>query len=131
MLEKYPREVKVVLKNYPLQIHAFAKKAALGALAASRQGKFVELKDKLFANQQSLNDAKIREIAQETGLNMGQFERDFKDPHLESVVDRDMRQGNQAGVNSTPTVFVNGRLLSDRSIQGFVQAIESELSKKK
>jgi protein-disulfide isomerase len=42
-----------------------------------------------------------------------------------------MRQGNQAGVNSTPTVFVNGRLLSDRSIQGFVQAIESELSKKK
>jgi protein-disulfide isomerase len=131
VLEKYPKEVKVVLMNFPLQMHAFAKKAALGALAASRQGKFVEVKDKLFANQQNLNDAKIREIARETGLNMDQFERDMKDSHLESIVARDMRQGNQAGVNSTPTVFVNGRLLSDRSIQGFVQAIESELSKKK
>jgi protein-disulfide isomerase len=131
VLEKYPKEVKVVLMNFPLQMHAFAKKAALGALAASRQGKFVEVKDKLFAHQQNLNDAKIREIARETGLNMDQFERDIGDSHLESLVDRDIRQGNQAGVNSTPTVFVNGKLLSDRSIQGFIRTIESELSKNK
>jgi protein-disulfide isomerase len=62
---------------------------------------------------------------------MEQFERDMKDPRLQSVIDRDIRQGNQARVNSTPTVFVNGRLLRNRSIEGFEQAIEAELNKKK
>jgi protein-disulfide isomerase len=112
-------------------MHTFARKAAQGALAASRQGKFAKFHEKLFANQKSLNDGKIREIAQEVGLNMDQFERDIKDSHLAAVVTRDIRQGDQAGVNSTPTVFVNGRLLRNRSIQGFEQAVEAELNRKK
>jgi protein-disulfide isomerase len=131
VLEKYPKEVKLVLKNLPLQMHAFARKAALGALAASRQGKFVEFKDRLFANQKSLNDGKIREIAQELKLNLDQFDRDMKDNRLGSVIDRDVREANQAGVRGTPTVFVNGKLFRNLSIQGFEQAVAAELNKKK
>jgi protein-disulfide isomerase len=131
VLEKYPKEVKLVLKNFPLPQHAFARKAAQGALAASKQQKFSEFQGKIFANQNSLNDGKIRDVAREIGLNMDQFERDMKDPRLQSVIDRDIRQANEAGVHGTPTVFVNGKLLRNITIQGFQGAIGSELNKKK
>lgn len=132
MLEKYPKEVKLVFKNlFNQQSHAFSRKAAEGALAASRQGKFADFHGKLFVNQKSLNDQKIREIAQEVGLNLDQFERDMKDSRVAFLIDRDIRQAQQAGVRATPTVFVNGKFLRDISIQGFQQAIEAELRKRK
>ncbi len=103
----------------------------MAALAAGKQGKFWEMHEKLFANQKELSDAKVEAIAREIGLNMGQFDKDLKDPAIASLIDRDMNSGRQANVRGTPTIFVNGRLLKQRSPQGFQQAIEAELKKKK
>jgi protein-disulfide isomerase len=70
-------------------------------------------------------------IARELGLNLEQFDQDLKDPGIGSLVDRDIYNGRQANVRGTPTIFVNGKLFSQRSLLGFQQAIEAELRKKK
>jgi len=131
VLEKYPNDVKLVVKHFPLPMHNYARKAAVAALAAGRQGKWWEIHEKLFANQNALSDAKVEAIAGELGLNMEQFNKDLKDPAISSLIDRDMNNGRQANVQGTPTIFVNGRLLNQRSLQGFQQAIDGELKKKK
>lgn len=131
MLEKYPNDVKLVVKHFPLPMHGYAKKAAIAALAAGKQGKFWEIHEKLFANQKNLSDAKVEAIAGELGLNMEQFNRDLKDPVIASLIDRDMNNGQQANVRGTPTIFVNGKLLNQRGLQGFQQAIDAELKKRK
>ena len=131
VLEKYPNDLKLVVKHFPLPMHVYARKAAIAALAAGRQEKFWEIHEKLFANQKDLSDAKVEAIAGELGLNMEQFNKDLKDPAIASLIDRDMNNGRQANVQGTPTIFISGKLLNQRSLQGFQQAIEAELKKKK
>ncbi len=101
----------------------------MAALAADRQGKFWEFHDLLFDNYNKLNDQKIREIAQQVGLDPERFERDLKDPRIEAMVNKDMQDGANAGVQGTPTVFINGRLLRNRSLAGFEAVIDRELQK--
>ena len=121
--------MKLVIKHFP--IHSFARKAAIAALAAGKQGKFWEIHEKLFANQKELSDAKVETIAQELELNMGQFKQDLKDSGIGSLIDRDFNDGLQANIRGTPTIFVNGKLLSKENLLGFQQAIEAELKKKR
>ena len=131
MLEKFPKEVKLVIKQYPLPMHSYARKAAIAALAAWKQGKFWEMHHELFANQKDLSDAKVEEIAKHLGLKMEKFNQDLKDPAIAAVIDRDTASAAQASVQGTPTVFVNGRPLLQRSLPGFQQAIEAEMKKGK
>jgi len=131
VLEKYPKEVKLVVKQFPLSIHNYARKAAVAALAAEKQGKFWEMHHNLFANQKDLSDAKVESIARGLGLNIQQFNQDLKDPAIGSLIDRDMNSAMQANVQGTPTIFVNGRLLTQRSLAGFEQAVEVELRRGK
>lgn len=130
VLEKFPKEVKVVEKNFPLQMHKFARQAATAALAAHRQGKFWEYHRKLFDSMASLSDAKVQEIALQLGLDMDRFNKDLKDPAIQSVITRDMQEGTAAGVRGTPSVFVNGKPLANRSVEGFEQAVREELKKR-
>ena len=132
MLKQYPNDVKLVFKNFPLErIHKSAKNAAIAALAANQQGKFWEYHAELFKNYSSLNDAKFTEIAQSLGLDMDQFKQDMGNPALAALVQRDLKDGVDAGVRGTPSIFVNGRVLKQRSLPGFKQVIDAELAKKK
>ena len=103
----------------------------MAALAASKQGKFWEFNDRLFANQNKLNDTIVQEIAKELSLNLEQFNQDLKVVGLESLIERDIKDGIQAEIQGIPAVFVNGKFLSSRSPQGLSQMIEFELRKKK
>ena len=129
VLEKYPETVKVVFKNFPLRNHKFALKAAVAALAAESQGKFWEFHDLLFKNYNQLNDEKIQEIAVAVGLNQEDYEKKKNDPAIERRVRQDLADGQRAGVRGTPTVFINGMRLKDRSLQGFQAAIDKQLEK--
>jgi len=129
VLEKYPEAVKVVFKNFPLRNHKFAMKAAVAALAAESQGKFWEFHDLLFKNYNQLNDQKIQEIAVAVGLNQEEYEKKKNDPAIERRVRQDLADGQRAGVRGTPTVFINGMRLKDRSLQGFQAAIDKQLEK--
>ena len=132
MLEQYPKDVKLVFKSFPLErIHKSAKQAAIAAQAANQQGKFWEFHAELFNNYNKLSDEKIDEIAQSLGLDMAQFKQDLANPALAAMVQRDLKDGVDAGVRGTPTIFVNGRLLQQRSLPGFKQVIDEELGKKK
>jgi len=131
VLKRNPKTVKLVFKNFPLPMHRFSRKAALAALAAEKQGKFWEFHDKLFASFNTLNDQKINDIAKELGLNMEQFKRDESDPANERAVVRDLQEGQQVGVRGTPTIFIDGILLKNRSPQGFQEMIDSQLHQQK
>ena len=129
VLEKYPQDVKVVFKNFPLQNHKYAMKAAVAALAADRQGKFWEFHDLLFQNYNKLDDQKIQDIAVAVGLNLEEYEKMKKDPSIQGKVRQDLSDGRRAGVRGTPTVFINGKRLRDRSLKGFQAAIDNQLEK--
>jgi protein-disulfide isomerase len=131
VLVKYPDNVKLVIKHFPIPNHKFAYKAATAALAANMQGKFWEFHSKLSKNYRTINDAKIQEIAKELGLNMEKFDKDMQSPAIKSLIARDMNNARQAGVRGTPTIFINGKKLRNRSLPGIYQVIEAELAKKK
>lgn len=127
MLKRYPKEIRLALKNYPLPNHEYAKKAAIAALAAHRQGKYWEMHDLIFANYKQLSDAKFKDFAMSLKLDMDKFELDSADQKILNKVNDDMREGQLAGVRGTPTIFINGKLLRQRSLDGFKRAIDMEL----
>jgi protein-disulfide isomerase len=129
VLEKNPDKVKLVFKNFPLRNHKFAMEAATAALAAEKQGKFWEFHDLLFKDYNRLNEKKVKEIAQQLKLDMEKFETDRKDPGIRRLINRDLAEGNRAGVRGTPTTFINGRLLRNRSMAGFQELIDKALKK--
>ena len=129
VLEKYPNDVKVVFKHFPLRNHKFAMKAAIASMAAESQGKFWQFHDLLFENYNKLSDQKIQEIAQTVGLNLEEYEKKKNDPAVKQKVNQDFSDGRQVGVRGTPTVFINGIRLRDRSLKGFQTAIDKQLEK--
>jgi protein-disulfide isomerase len=128
VFETYPKVVKLAIKNFPLPNHKFARQAAVAALAANRQGKFWEFHDELYKNYSRLSEEKIQEIAQQVGLDTAKLDQDMKAPEINAIVENDLREGKNAGVRGIPTIFINGRLLRDRSLAGFQAAIEKELA---
>jgi protein-disulfide isomerase len=128
VFETYPKLVKLAIKNFPLPNHKFARQAAVAALAANRQGKFWEFHDELYKNYSRLSEEKIQEIAQQVGLDTAKLDQDMKAPEINAIVENDLREGKNAGVRGIPTIFINGRLLRDRSFAGFQAAIEKELA---
>jgi protein-disulfide isomerase len=127
VLEKYPKDVKVVYKHFPLRNHKQARPAAVASMAAHQQGKFWEYHDKIFADYRNLNDKKFVEFAEALGLDMDRFTKSRKDPRILNIINNDMREAQKAGVRGTPTIFVNGKRLKDRSLRGFSAMIDKEL----
>lgn len=130
VLKQYPNEVKLVYKNFPIaRIHKFAHKAAVAALAAGEQDNFWEYHDLLFEDFKNINDARITEIATKLGLDMDKFYQDMTKPEFTKLVNDDYQEGVKIGVRGTPTIYINGRLLKQRSLDGFMKMIDDELKK--
>jgi len=121
----------VVFKQFPLRSHKYALKAARASMAADKQGKFWEFHDMLFKNYKNLNDQKIAEITAGLNLDADQLQREMMDPAIKAQIDADLRNGNAAGVRGTPTVFINGKLLRDKSLNGFTRQIKQTLAQLK
>ena len=127
VIETYPTQVRVVFKHFPLNMHKFARQAAIASIAARNQGKFWQLHDQLFANYNQLNEEKIRELAASVGLDMERFDKDIANPALQQEIAADLQLGTDSGVRGTPAVYINGVQLKDRSLAGFRKAIDAEL----
>jgi protein-disulfide isomerase len=128
-LEKaYPGKVRVAWKNYPLPFHNNAKPAAEAALAANEQGKFWEMHDILFKNQQALTAADLEKYAKEIGLDMGKFKAAIDSHKFAAQVEADTKQGAALGVQGTPAAFVNGNLVSGaQPVEAFKKIVDAEL----
>ena len=136
LLKKYPNDVRVVVKQFPLTFHKQARKASLYALAAERQGKYSEMAHKIFEDYRSLksNEDLPRQFAQELGLDMVQFDKDMQDPALEARINKEMNQMKQSGIPrmSVPKFLINGKEpQGKRDIENYSAIIDAELKKKK
>ncbi|MCJ7500710.1 DsbA family protein [bacterium] len=129
MLEKYSGKIRLVFKNFPLRNHKLAQPAAQAALAAGKQGKFWEYHDKVFVMFNQLSNELLEQFAKELDLDMDRFRKERGNPETTSLINRDLREGSRIGVRGTPTIFVNGKRLEQRSIEAFSAAIESELNR--
>jgi protein-disulfide isomerase len=130
--ETYGDKVRIVFRDYPLlQIHPQAAKAAEAASCAAEQGKFWEMHDKLFANQQKLAVADLKAHATELGLKAEEFNQCLDSGKKEAGWKKDLEEGTAYGINSTPAFFINGRLISGaQPFEAFKQLIDEELEMK-
>ena len=131
--KKYPNDVRVVIKHFPLSFHKQAKKTALYSMAAERQGKFKEMYHKIMENYKNLkSDENLpRKYAEEMGLNMEQFDKDMQDPALEARINKEVNQMKQSGIPrmSVPKFLINGKEPHSRSLEAFSAIIDAELKK--
>ena len=109
LLAKHSNDVKLVFKQFPLDIHSQAEYAAEAALAAHAQGKFWPMHDKLYANFRVLSPERINEWAKELGLDTVRFYAEMKSGKYKPVVQKELDQGEEAGVLGTPTLFIDGK----------------------
>jgi len=112
IIEKNQDKVYFVYRHYPLSSHRNAKLAAQASEAAGVQEKFWQMYDMIFENQKEWSDSSnAKEIfetyAQKLGLDVTKFKEDFD--KTKSVIEQDYADGNQVGVDSTPTFFINGQ----------------------
>jgi len=129
VLDKYPDNVKVVFKHYPLSFHQQALPAALASMAAGEQGKFWEYHDQLFLQEGRLYKEKYLEIAQKMDLDMKKFSLDMMRPSIRKKVEQDIADAEKAGITGTPVIFVNGRKLKKRELGSISKLIDEELAK--
>jgi len=108
-LKAYPNDVRLIFKQYPLDSHPQAPISAAASLAAHAQGKFWPMHDILFANRPLLSRAAIMGWAKEIGLDMKRFTADLDSPAIKKTVLKDQADGDKAGVEGTPTIFINGQ----------------------
>jgi protein-disulfide isomerase len=117
LMNAYPGKVRVVFKHLPLvSIHHNAMLAAKAAAAAQKQGKFWEMQEKLFTNQNALGEQQIKQYAQEIGLDLTKFEADIKSAEVQKQVQDDIDLANKLQINGTPALFVNGKPIADHSM---------------
>jgi protein-disulfide isomerase len=109
VMDAYPGKVKLIFKQFPLDMHSQAALAADAAIAAHQQGKFWQMHDAMFAHRSELSRNTILALAKNVGLDMPRFQADLDSSAVKKIVTRDMADGDKAGVEGTPSVFINGQ----------------------
>ena len=109
IVEKSNGKVKLIFKQYPLPMHPKAREASKATIAADKQGKFWEMHDLLFENQDSLQTANLDDYAKKIGLDMKRFKADMQSKDTDKKIAADLAEGKVVGVDSTPSIFVNDR----------------------
>lgn len=125
----YGDKIKIVYKHFPLNIHQYAQKAAESSECASVQGKFWEMHDKLFENQNALRISDLKNYAQQIGLNMTAFNQCLDSGAGAANVKADFNEGIAESVRATPTFFINGRKIEGgQPFEEFNTVIDQELA---
>jgi len=109
IVEESNGKVKLIFKQYPLPGHPKAREAAKATIAAHKQGKFWEMHDLLFENQDRLTTANLDDYAKKLGLDVKKFKADMQSKETEKKIEADIAEGHAAGVDSTPSIYVNDR----------------------
>ena len=127
-LKSYGGKVRLVVRDFPLEMHANARKAAEAANAANAQGKFFEYTTLLFKRQNALDLASLKKYASELGLDRARFDAALDSGKYAAEVKHDIDDGQLYGVDSTPAIFVNGIALTEMSIEALRALIDRGLA---
>ncbi len=115
------KKTTLVFRYFPLyQMHEYAYPLAYAAEAAARQDKFFEITKRFFADQAKFQNMKdiqpyLSTVVKDLSLNVSQFEKDRNDPDIQQIVQNDLQLGEKAGINATPTFFLDGQKLENLS----------------
>ncbi len=132
LLAAYPQDLRLVMKQFPLtSIHQNAMNASKAALAAGRQGKFWELHETLFKNNRALAVDDLKKYAAGLGLDAAKFEADMNSPETAKLIAEEMAQAQAADVTGTPTLFINGKRVMNRTLEGMKAMVDEEVKKAK
>ncbi len=112
LAQKYPNDIRIVWRHFPLSFHEYANAASNAAECAGEQGKFWEFIDKAFESQDSFSDEIWAKLAGDLKLNASKFSKCVSDKKYNSKISEDMSLGSSSGVQGTPATFVNGNLIS-------------------
>ena len=134
LAQQYGDQVEFVIRDFPLPMHGNAEPAAVAAEAAHQQGQFVPMYERLFGNQQSWAEqpdptALFRGYAEEIGLDMTAYDAAVADPATLEKVHADREAGEAAGVQGTPTIFVNGEQVEVSSVQDITDALDAAVGR--
>ena len=125
VVAEFGPNARLVVRDYPLvEMHERAMNAARAGFAARKQGKFFELADVMYGNQDALDEGSLVRYAAAAGLNVDQFRSDMGSPAAFSEISKDIADGKAYGVNGTPAVFVNGirlQRLSTRRLRNMIR----------
>jgi protein-disulfide isomerase len=135
--ERYPKQVRIVYRNLPLDsIHPHARPAAEAAACAHAQGRFWEFHDRVFANQRAITPPDLQRYAKEVGLDVAAYDQCVTERKFQALVDLDLKAAAAAASSAgkrglgTPAFFVNGILLSGaKPASEFYQLIDAELAR--
>jgi protein-disulfide isomerase len=128
LLAQHPDDVKLVFRHFPLaRVHPNARSAAFAGECARQQGKFWELHDAMYVDQEALAPAQLQATAERAGLDGAAFAKCFANPATVRAVDADLKVGASVGVNGTPAFYVNGRPTSSDAAT-LAQVIGEELA---
>ena len=126
LVAKYPQDVRLVYRDFPLvKVHNHAFEAALAANAASKQGKFFEYTELLYKNQQALDKESLKKYAADTGMDIVRFEADMNSAGAKAEVEKDIAEATRYGVTGTPSIFVNGYKVRNLSMISFEKAVKN------
>lgn len=136
LYDKYQNDITFQFRHYPLtQIHKNAFIASRAAEAASKQNKFWEMYDVLYQNQNSWKESNeaatiFAGYAQQLGLNVDQFKTDMMSEEVNNLINADLKAGQELGINSTPTFYINGKKVEDNptSYEAFEKLITDAIA---
>ncbi len=112
LVNAYPGKIAWYYKNYPLSFHPDSPLAHQALTAAKAQGKFWEMHDAIYANQASIKRNDLIRLAAQIGLDLAKFNADIDGLQYRNDIEKDKSDGEQLGVNGTPTMFINGRAIT-------------------
>jgi protein-disulfide isomerase len=122
--------VRIVFKHLPLPMHSNAPAAHAAAEAAHLQGKFWQMHDLIFSDQQGMSPDRYKDYARQLGLDMARFERDVASDEVKQRIAADSAEAARLGVSGTPAFYVNGRVVNGaQPFEVFKQLIDQELGR--
>ncbi len=110
LADDFPGQVRMVFKQNPLDMHRNAWNAAAASIAALRQGRFDAYADLLFQNQGSLDEPSLMRFAQQAGMDVAKFRKDYEDATVRARAKAEGAAATDMGAQGTPSFFINGQM---------------------
>ncbi|KGO35238.1 MAG: thioredoxin domain-containing protein [Desulfoprunum sp.] len=130
LLQAYPDQIRLVIKNYPYKYRDFSKIAAEASLAARDQGKYWEMHDILITRSPKLDRASLIAYAGELGLDVKKFTEALDSGRHAKAIEDDLQLAEAMDLYNTPTFYINGRqVIGERPYAYFKRIIDEELQK--
>jgi protein-disulfide isomerase len=130
LVSRYPTQIRLAYRDFPLDFHPRAEPAAEASRCALAQGKYWPYHDLLFDNQQHLESGDLSNYAARLDMNAKRFEECIQQRTYAAEVQHDLDEGRKLGVTGTPAFFINGVLLAGAvPVDEFVRLIDRELKR--